>query len=327
MIDNIKVKISNLDKGLRSNKHLCFQGVSFKSEVYRLYNCEGREDGAYLLLKYNREPHTLTMENSIRKWFYGRYSIKDLDRSDFIKAYNKIADILGIEKETLYKASFTQCEIGLNDKTKIPPGNIVPLVAAYSSLKRMQIENETVEFKGTDLRLIMYDKTKEILDKRKKNSRRLPELDNNLLRIEFKLSDRQAFVNKGLSHIKTVGDIAEHYRDIRYFWINELNRVVIFNKLIFSEKMSMKQYLIAQELQREGYGTYIYNCSTRENPQSKSRYTNEANKVIRDFSDPKEYNMTKFKIDAFISFKKNVASEKGLNMRNVVLSLFAKRAA
>ena len=80
MIDNVKIKLSRFNKDLAGNPNLEFHGKSYSSEVYRLYNHEGKEKGIYLLLKYNPQKQVLKIENSIRKWFLGGFSLLDLTK-------------------------------------------------------------------------------------------------------------------------------------------------------------------------------------------------------------------------------------------------------
>ena len=168
MIDNIKITLRKFKGNLSDNPNLESHGQSFGSEIYRLYNHEGKDKDIYLLLKYNPKKQVLKIENSIRKWYLGGFSLLDLTEKTATKAFGKISKKLNISISELHKATFTQCEIGLNIRTRIPVDDIVPMIVRYSTFKRYQFGVETVGFEGTDLKLKMYDKCEELLVHNKK---------------------------------------------------------------------------------------------------------------------------------------------------------------
>ncbi|GAB6010084.1 hypothetical protein [Dysgonomonas reticulitermitis] len=113
MIDNIKITLRKFRGDLSENPKLELRGKSYKSEVYRLYNHEGEDKDVYLLIKHNRKDGVLKIENSIRKWYLGGFSLLDLTEKTANKAFSKIAKILGVDMVDFRKATFTKCEIGL----------------------------------------------------------------------------------------------------------------------------------------------------------------------------------------------------------------------
>lgn len=236
MIDNIKITLRRFKGNLSENPNLEPQGYSFKSEVYRLYNHEGKEKEVYLLLKYNHEKQELVIKNSIRKWYLGGFSLLDLTEKTANKAFSKIAKILGINMKDFRKATFTKCEIGLIIRPRIPVGQLVPMIVKYSTFKRYNISCETVGFKGEDVELKMYDKTQELLDKNKKKGKydqkakekafkALSDKNYNFFRIEFDMFDKQSFINRDMAHVKTIGDILDNYLELYSFWVKEISRV------------------------------------------------------------------------------------------------------
>ena len=88
MIDNIKIALS------RFNGHFdnCeFQGKSYNTEVYRLYNHEGKEKMVSLSLRYNPQKRTLAIERSIRTWYLDCFSLLDLTKDTANIAFSTIA--------------------------------------------------------------------------------------------------------------------------------------------------------------------------------------------------------------------------------------------
>lgn len=257
------------------------------------------------------------------------FSIR-LDKKTANKAFEKIAKILGITKEEFCKATFTQCEIGLNIRTRIPVEDIVPMVVRYSTFKRYQFYYETVGFNGEDLSLKMYDKCEELLEHNKKYDKSakrkafnaLSKRNYNFLRIEFNMFDKQSFINKGLSHIKTIGDILENYLELYSFWTKEISRIVLLNKLVLSKEMTPTQYIIARVLEIDGFASFERNCLKRAKPKNSSRIINEAIKVILDYSNLTKYNTSKFKLDIMKNLKRIKGKESDLNLELLSKNLF-----
>lgn len=330
MIDNIKITLRNFKMNLTDNPNLEPQGQSYNSEVYRLYNHEGKDKEIYLLLKYNPEKEELRIENSIRKWHLGGFSLLDLTEKSANIAFEKISKALDIKKDELCKATFTQCEIGLNIRTRIPVENIVPMIVRYSTFKRYQFACETIGFKGTDLSLKMYDKCEELLEHNKKYDKEakrkafsaLANRNYNFFRIEFNMFDKQSFVNKDLSHIKTIGHILNNYLELYNFWTKEMSRVVLLNKLIMSKEMTPKQYIIARVLEIDGFTSFERNCLKRGKGNVSSRIINEAIEVIQCFDNPIRYNTNKFKQDILKNLKRIKGKEDGLDINLLTKELF-----
>lgn len=330
MIDNIKITL----RGFNGHFNNCeLKGKSYKSEVYRLYNYEGKSKEVYLLLKYKPEKKELTIENSIRKWFLGGFSLLDLREKTADKAFSKISKALGIKIDDLRKATFTKCEIGLIIRPRIPVTQLVPMIVKYSTFKKYNFHTETVGFKGEDIELKMYDKTQELLDKNKKKGKynqaekekafkALSNRNYNFFRIEFDMFDRQSFINKDMAHIRTIGDILENYLELYSFWVKEISRVVLLNRLVMSKDMTPKQYMIARVLEIDGYNTFETNCLKRGTGNAKSRLLNEALEVICQFSSLRKYNTIKFKVDIFKNLRRINNKEEKLDVDALSKILF-----
>ncbi len=330
MIDNIKITLRNFKMNLADNPNLEPQGQSYNSKIYRLYNHEGENKEIYLLLKYNPENQVLKIENSIRKWYLGGFSLLDLTEKSANRAFEKISKKLGITMNEFRKASFTRCEIGLNIRTRIAVEDIVPMIVRYSTFKRYQFGYETVGFNGTDLDLKMYDKCEELLEHNKKYDKEakrkafkaLSDRNYNFFRIEFNMFDKQSFINKDLSHIKTIGHILDNYLELYSFWAKEMSRVVLLNKLVMSKEMTPKQYVIARVLEIDGFTSFERNCLKRGKGNVSSRIINEALEVIHCFSNPIRYNTNKFKLDILKNLKRIKRKEENLNIKLLTENLF-----
>lgn len=333
MIDNIRITLRRFKGNLSENTRLKRQGKSYNSEVYRLYNHEGEDKEVYLLLKYNSEKQVLVIENSIRKWYLGGFSLLDLTEKTANKAFSKIAKILDIDMTDFRKATFTQCEIGLIIRPRIPVGQLIPMIVKYSTFKRYNYSCETVGFEGEDFDLKMYDKTQELLDKNKKKGKydqeakkkafkALSDRNYNFFRLEFDMFDKQSFVNKDMGHIKTIGNILDNYLELYSFWVKEISRVVLLNRLVMSKDMTPKQYMIARVLEIDGFVSFEANCLKRGKGNARSRLLNEALEVIAQFSSLRKYNANKFKADILKNLRRIWKKEENLDVDTLAKILF-----
>ena len=134
--------------------------------------------------------------------------------------------------------------------------------------------------------------------------------------------DKQSFINKDLSHIKTIGDILENYLELYSFWTKEISRIVLLNRLVLSKEMTPKQYIIARVLEIDGFTSFERNCLKRAKPNISSRIINEAIEVIHSFSNPIRYNTNKFKLDILKNLKRINNKEKELDIKRLSGNLF-----
>ena len=134
--------------------------------------------------------------------------------------------------------------------------------------------------------------------------------------------DKQSFINKDLSHIKTIGHILDNYLELYSFWTKEMSRVVLLNKLIMSKEMTPKQYVIARVLEIDGFTSFERNCLKRGKGNVSSRIINEAIEVIQSFGNPIRYNTNKFKLDIVKNLKRIKKKEEGLDINRLTQNLF-----
>jgi len=332
MIDNIRIHIKNF----RGNFDKCEkQWESTKTECYKLYNHEGKEKGVFMLLEYNIKNNSLIIENSIRKWYNGGFTLVDLKKKSAMKTFEKIADALNISVLDLHEATFTKCELGLNLMVKVPIEQLEPMIVKYSTYQRFCYEGETVGFLGQDRKLIFYNKYKELIDKNDKNKKYDKEIKKKVfdafnksncyfLRAEVRMEDRQAFRNSKLGHINNIGDLLDCYQDLYYLWTKEMSKVILLNKLVMSKSMNSREYMIARVLEAEGYSSFKINCLEKSVANTKSILSKDAESVIRNYGSKKEYNTQKFKADIYRNLKNIKGKGENLDMKTITKILFGK---
>ena len=223
-----------------------------------------------------RAPHSYDGNGSNLTFFYafallGKYSLDDLSTKTFTNAIQDIADALNIPIEELAEGKVTRCEIGLNIKTSIPCDKIIESVMLYSVLDWYRYMFDTVGFKGDDKDVKLYNKPRELLKRNKRcisdeNKKALEQLEKDgkyFLRVEFTLYDKKSFEGHKLSNIRTIGGLLCHYKDLYDFWAREVEKIILQPKLIFDEKMTPKEYMIAYTLSNIGLQGFEAECKSR----------------------------------------------------------------
>ncbi|WP_129588281.1 histone H3/H4 domain-containing protein [Bacteroides zoogleoformans] len=83
-------------------------------------------------------------------------------------------------------------------------------------------------------------------------------LTNDFLRIEFTLDDQNAFDHHKMKHIQNLGDLLDNYSDLYRFFVREIKRLVLFNKLSYQEeKLTPKERHIIYGLENFGFEMFL----------------------------------------------------------------------
>lgn len=272
----------------------------------------------------------VTIEGSIRKWNFNNATLLDLTQKSFEKALRNIAKKLNVPFDELRQGQITQCEIGLNISVSIQAIDILPMVVDYAHFKRYanRIDEGTLYFIGSEKSAKLYAKPKEIADKSsiiKQEKRRMAfkimqDKGNDFLRIEFTLDDQNAFNHHKMKHIQNLGDLLDNYSDLYRFFVREIKRFVIFNKLSYQEeKLTPKEKHIIFGLENFGYETFLEEyraeCIERaKKPRSKISAKSDAFKdivtILKKYASVEDYNFETFNDDIMKSLFRKSKDEK-----------------
>lgn len=241
-----------------------------------------------------------------------------------------ISKELNIPFDDLRQGKITQCEIGLNISVSIHAIDILPMVVDYAHFKRYanRIDEGTLYFIGSEKSAKLYAKPKEIADKSsiiKQEKRRMAfkimqDKGNDFLRIEFTLDDQNAFNHHKMKHIQNLGDLLDNYSDLYRFFVREIKRFVIFNKLSYQEeKLTPKERHIIFGLENFGYETFLeeyrVECIERaKKPRSQISAKSDAFKdivtILKKYASVEDYNFETFNDDIMKSLFRKSKDEK-----------------
>ncbi len=318
MIDNIKIKIENFSGSFENCTPIVLKSNN-KFEHFKLHSSTC--DSSYLYLFFNIKTKTLTITNSIRKWYLGQSSLIDLTQNTFYKAISLIAKILKISVNELLKSTFTKAEIGLNIRIDTPASLISSKIVKYSTFRRDTYGIGTVNFIGTDRNLKIYDKLNELNAKKKISQNLKLALENAnyfFIRIEILMKDKQSFLNMKMLNYYTIEDLYTNFNNLYLLWAKEVSKVLVYNQILYNKSMNIDEYLIAVTLNHEGYLNLINQCNLKiKNTLNKSRQIEKIHNVIEKYPDKKTFNTAYFRKCVFTNLKRISKKESNFNIQEI----------
>lgn len=267
-----------------------------------------------IYLRIDKQKHIATIRGSLRKWYYGGDSLKDFNKDSFLKAILKLARTLRIPPSEIGKAKFTNCEIGLNLRTKTEPIEIISKIVGYKCLRR----NDKYQSVGTlyfgsqnsSRKLVLYDKQKEIEDKQKQANQTITlsspyskRKDHFTLRIELRLNDHKSWQELHVGYIETIGDLWANWSNLYEIWTHEISYLVVFSG-INKDKCRGKDFLLAELLENRGLHDALEELCKRSNAKSAKGIKTARHKhkerllyIIMKYGNRKVYNNISFRCE------------------------------
>lgn len=334
MVDKIKITLENFSGNFEKCKNITKKEFIDYPDRKQYDNFVLRNKTKFdkhdLSVSQTKSTKKVVIEGSIRKWNFNNATLLDLTQASFEKALRNIAKELNISFEELRQGDVTQCEIGLNINVSIQAIDILPMVVNYAHIKRYaeRIDEGTLYFIGSEKSAKLYAKPKEIADKSsiiKQERRRIAfkimqDKGNDLLRIEFTLDDQNAFNHHKMKHIQNLGDLLDNYSDLYRFFVREVKRFVVFNRLSYQEgKLTPKERHIIYGLENFGFETFLEEYRTEcieraKKPRSKISAKSDAFRdiirILKKYASAEDYNFETFNDDIMKSLFRKSKDEK-----------------
>lgn len=334
MVDRIRITLKNFSGNFENCKNITKKEFidypdrkQYDNFVLRSKTEFNRHD---LSVSQTISTKKVIVEGSIRKWNFNNATLLDLTQTSFERALRNIAKGLNMPFEELRQGDVTQCEIGLNVNVSIQAIDILPMVVNYAHFERYaeRIDEGTLYFIGYEKKAKLYAKPKEIADKSsiiKQEGRRnafkiMQDKGNDFLRIEFTLDDQNAFNHHKMKHIQNLGDLLDNYSDLYRFFVREIKRFVIFNKLSYQEKkLTSKERHIIYGLENFGFEMFLEEyqaerIESAQTPDSKKSAKSDAFKdvvaILKKYASEEDYNFETFNDDIMKSLFRKSKDEK-----------------
>lgn len=235
MVDNLTAKtydlrvVSHINDAFVKARPRLFK---FKCpNCYLVSNGMGGDNEAFMSVEIRKGFYDdCRISGSIRKWYHGALSDKDLRWEEFIEAVNALALKLEIEPTEFYKFSISKLEVGLNGK--------IPYDSTYVKTQIMGFKRSSYRIgdhegyrkfatKNQDRIAKIYDKKAEI---RKnigliKSPEEVQFIEQNkelsIFRPEFTVQKGKANVRKDIG-VETIGDIVAHYPRLLAYFLRQI---------------------------------------------------------------------------------------------------------
>lgn len=235
MVDNFTAR--TYDKGIISAIHnyvLKSQSSLFKIKspnCYLLSNGMNGGNESYMSIEIRQGHYSdCRINGSIRKWYHGALSDKDLRKEEFLEAINLLEKRIGLPQKGVYTFVISRIEVGLNAKTKYDSTYVKSQIIGFkrSSYKIGDFEGyRRFSTKYKDKTAKIYDKKNEI----RKNIGLIKDIDEmqfikqsqklNILRVEFVVARGKANVKREIG-IENIGDIVRHYPKLLVFFLRQI---------------------------------------------------------------------------------------------------------
>lgn len=173
MIDKIKIMNDSFDPEFILQS-LRWKDVEIENEPFKkhkkamLYNSfsDGRRImGLGVLLTENTKTKTysVSVQGSIRKWYYKSNSRKDLKYIEFVHCIRLLEKKLGIKKNNIWESfKITVLEVGVTLLLKSDFHNVINCFVKYRNAERDNKHETTVYFKFQNYEILLYDKFSEM---------------------------------------------------------------------------------------------------------------------------------------------------------------------
>jgi hypothetical protein len=275
---------------IKSNKYLQ-TNITKKSRMFslRMLLSENLKTGNY----------SLSINGSIRKWYFNKNSRKDLNYYEFVDCIEILSNKLGLKKDEIWRLfKVTQLEIGVTLLLKSFNNDILDCFVKYRNAKRGDKNVTTIYFEFINYDLVIYDKYLEILGKKE-----LTDLDKNIiskyLMLRFEIDINKVSIPNFKMKYHKLTSLKSNWNNLP----NELYKYL--NAIKFVDTISKKEVINKNNRPKISNNIFL-----RWVVYSHMK-TNGIHKTIIDFNEMVlPNNKSKYFVDLMNIYKSNIISEK-----------------
>ncbi|MCK8142477.1 hypothetical protein MW871_11295 [Flavobacterium sp. I-SCBP12n] len=276
ILNNYKWKVVNFD-------HDEISELNFKKGWQTNITNKSRMFSLRMLLTENlkAKTYTLSINGSIRKWYFDKNSRKDLNYFEFVDCIEILGGKLGLKKGEIWtKFKVTKLEIGITLLLKSFNNDILNCFVKYRNAERDDKNCTTVYFKFNNYILKIYDKYLEIMQKQQTDLNK--NIINKFLFFRFEISIKKI---SGTSFNKNYNELSLLKSNWNMF-PNELKKYLgnikfvdtISKEKTITEKISYNDFIkwkIYSEMKSNGIYRTIMDFNEKVLPNNKSKYFND----------------------------------------------------
>lgn len=182
-----------------------------------------------IVLRYDQDSGRLyiIINNSLRKWYFGRKSMKDFSFKDFMRCIKLLCKLLGITLEEILNAQVFEIELGYTLRFPSHMKSVLKCAIKHKTLRDASYYKSTTAFEGVNYNFSMYDKFRELHDTGLVNKCNYDKFRKHffVLRVEinYEKVSGEGFAKKRLRH---VADVIENWELIFDEVTNHLANIV-----------------------------------------------------------------------------------------------------
>lgn len=251
---------------------------------------------------------SLSINGSIRKWYYQKNSRKDLNFEEFIDCIELIAKELNTDVKNLLNGKITQLEVGLTLLLKSEMRDINDCFVKYRNAEREVVEETSLYFHFTNYNLIFYDKFIE-MNKNKIWS----DIEKNVFKkfyfLRFEINAKKVSGTTFKNKFDTIDKIRDNWNTIPPVIEKYINDVVFVDVISKDKKTEINDYT-----DFVNYLTFLgikkYGVIESVNLFDKSINTNNKKKKLEEFINIYRGNITNefdFKGKLLVELKKKLS--------------------
>jgi hypothetical protein len=254
MVDKIKIVLpykANSYQGLPKSKiMLPDEERGLTSYHFKVWNSY-RDHYLDLTVVPNSE---MILDGSIRKWYYGKITIKDLSFEDLLDCLRRIANIMKFDFTSFLDCKIRSVEIGKNIRVNYPSISLLLCFLRHPRIKMVDSRNTSKTFRGRNFSIIIYDKLEEMKAHRIKAAK-IYQRRFNIIRYELKIRSMSAVQYK-IRMRATLKNFLQSYDRMLLLWLNEYKKIVQITDKDFLNNMA-NDYKSVQEFKKNFmiYGT------------------------------------------------------------------------
>ncbi|WP_134385241.1 hypothetical protein [Flavobacterium psychrophilum] len=235
---------------------------------YKIYNKpvyteKEKEEEPYMFLTYKEEKNSsqVSIRNSIRKWHFGKRSISELDKWQFLDCICSLSKLIFNDSHSLLNATNLKLEIGRTLKISSDLGLrvLVNCIGHKEFHKRIIYPGETQYFLGESQKngVIAYNKGLEMQKQGlfKRNFIEQLSKKHMLLRLEVKISkvSDSAFAR---NNFKTLNDVFNNWDLLLEYWKKQMLMIDYIDKISAEDIKYIKtekRNVVADYLANKGF--------------------------------------------------------------------------
>lgn len=217
-MDNFKFYVGNaknlsFEKLIRTKTNFDF---GKKHLLFR--NDERTENDWHLsvFIKQEGSRKSLYILGSIRKWFYGKHTFRDLTKEDFVECIDLITERLGLSENEMWGAKTMNGEISLSLILKSDMAFFLNTFVDYKGFEPLRRGSSYLAFLGNAKTLKFYNAGRKIWKEKGFSEEKMNRIESYFLRfrVEVKIEDLLRVEKRMGEMMRTTGMILKHWEEI-----------------------------------------------------------------------------------------------------------------